>query len=329
MFLSARRSAQMGIKMKYYAGLDIGGTVGRMKIAAADGRIIGEFYGAGGTMNTDGFELCNEKYRTLILPILEENQLKAEECCQICIAASGIDSKRQEEECRRSFVEMGFLQESIRVYNDCEIFLHASEGPAIILVCGTGSIACARTESGEIVRCGGWGHVLSDEGSGHSLGMKVIREAANHIDGRVDCPVLYELFTERSGLKTLDEINTYINDMLMEKTQIASYAPLAEEAWERGEERALAILRESRDELLCLVRDVYRKAGFLNKQRTEPVRLMLWGSVLLKNKVIAPELQEIVKREFPEMKVLIPEKTALDTALKMAERMGGKISIKN
>ena len=47
--------------MKYYAGLDIGGTVARMKIEYADGR-AGEFYGAGGTMNTDGYEKCNAKY---------------------------------------------------------------------------------------------------------------------------------------------------------------------------------------------------------------------------------------------------------------------------
>ena len=105
--------------MKYYAGLDIGGTVARMKIEYADGR-AGEFYGAGGTMNTDGYEKCNAKYQSFILPILEEAQIKAEDCVKICVAASGIDSPRQEEECRRSFLEMGFRPESILVYNDCE-----------------------------------------------------------------------------------------------------------------------------------------------------------------------------------------------------------------
>ena len=72
--------------MKYYAGLDIGGTVARMKIEYADGR-AGEFYGAGGTMNTDGYEKCNAKYRSFILPILEEAQIKAEDCVKICVAA--------------------------------------------------------------------------------------------------------------------------------------------------------------------------------------------------------------------------------------------------
>ncbi|WP_312430152.1 hypothetical protein [Lacrimispora sp.] len=87
-----------------------------------------------------------------------------------------------------------------------------SSGPAIVLISGTGSIAFARGESGEITRCGGWGHVLSDEGSGFHMGMKVIKEAASHIDGRQNCPVLYQLFAEKSGLTTLDEINVFVND---------------------------------------------------------------------------------------------------------------------
>lgn len=305
--------------MKYYAGLDIGGTVARMKIESAEGKVIGEFYGAGGTMNTDGFKLCNEKYRSLILPVLEENHLKAEDCIKVCVAASGIDSKRQEEECRRSFMEMGFKQESITVHNDCEIFLHMSSGPAIVLVSGTGSIAFARGESGEIVRCGGWGHVLSDEGSGFHMGMKVIRAAANHIDGRQKCPVLYQLFSEKSGLTTLDEINGFVNDRLMEKSEIASYAILAEKACDMGEEAGSEILKECRDELLTLVRDVYYKAGLYKYEGEKPVELWFWGSVLLKNKIMGTELSLVIHSEFPRIIMKRPALSALDTALMLAK----------
>lgn len=306
--------------MKYYAGLDIGGTVARMKIESAEGKVIGEFYGAGGTMNTDGFELCNEKYRKFILPVLEENHLKAEDCIRVCIAASGIDSKRQEEECLKSFTEMGFRQESITVHNDCEIFLHMSSGPAIVLISGTGSIAFARGESGEITRCGGWGHVLSDEGSGFHMGMKVIKEAASHIDGRQDCPVLYKLFTEKSGLTTLDEINVFVNDRLMEKAEIASYSILAEKACIMGEESGLKIIRECRDELFALVRDVYKKAGLYKYKGEKPVELWFWGSVLLNNKILGGELSQIIDCEFPKIIIKIPELSALDTALELAKR---------
>lgn len=306
--------------MKYYAGLDIGGSVARMKIESAEGNVIGEFYGTGGTMNTDGFELCNEKYRKFILPVLKENHLKAEDCIRICIAASGIDSKRQEEECVKSFTDMGFRQESIEVHNDCEIFLHMSSGPAIVLISGTGSIAFARGESGEITRCGGWGHVLSDEGSGFHMGMKVIKEAASHIDGRQNCPVLYQLFAEKSGLTTLDEINVFVNDCLMEKAEIASYSILAEKACIMGEEAGLKIIRECRDELFALVRDVYNKAGLHKYRGEEPIELWYWGSVLLKNKILGAELSQIIDREFPEIIIKVPELSALDTALELAKR---------
>ncbi len=271
-------------------------------------------------MNTDGFELCNEKYRKFILPVLKENHLKAEDCIRICIAASGIDSKRQEEECRRSFTEMGFKQESIAVHNDCEIFLHMSSGPAIVLISGTGSIAFARGESGEITRCGGWGHVLSDEGSGFHMGMKVIKEAASHIDGRQNCPVLYQLFAEKSGLTTLDEINVFVNDCLMEKAEIASYSILAEKACIMGEEAGLKIIRECRDELFALVRDVYNKAGLHKYRGEEPIELWYWGSVLLKNKILGAELSQIINKEFPNITIKIPQLSALDTALELAKR---------
>lgn len=151
------------------------------------------------------------------------------------------------------------------------------------------------------------------------MGMKVIREAANHIDGRTSCPILYELFEAQSGLKTLDEINTFVNDMLMEKTQIASYAPLAEKAYELGDEAGLKILRECRDELFALVKDIYYKADLDSYGGEPPVELWLWGSVLLKNKIIAPELTDLLKKEFPSIQIKIPEKTALDTALDIAK----------
>uniref|UniRef100_UPI0032614299 hypothetical protein n=1 Tax=Clostridium sp. NkU-1 TaxID=1095009 RepID=UPI0032614299 len=40
----------------YYAGLDIGGTNGRLKICDPDGAVLGEFTAPGCSLNTDGME---------------------------------------------------------------------------------------------------------------------------------------------------------------------------------------------------------------------------------------------------------------------------------
>lgn len=308
--------------MKFYAGMDIGGTTGRLKLSDAQGNVIGEFFGDGGSINTEGYEKCNEKYRKLVLPALSASGLTPEECGKICIAASGVDSKRQEAECRKSFEGMGFLEESIMICNDCEIFLYASEGPAIVLISGTGSIAYARSADGGIVRVGGWNHLLSDEGSGYYIGRMVVKEAADYIDGRVDSPLLCRLFTEKTGLCELEEIDAFLNERLSEKSEIASFSMLAEEARRQGEESGQRILEDAAGVLFKLVEDVRKKAGFEKDGGERKINLWLWGSVLVKNEFMASALKRRIAESFPEMEAKTPEMTALDLALKVAREKG-------
>lgn len=108
----------------YYAGLDIGGTNGRLKICGSDGEVLGEFTAPGCSLNTDGAEKSRLRYRDLVLPALQELHLDPGFCLGICVAASGIDSPSDEHDCRSSFEEMGFPHERLLVLNDCEVFLH-------------------------------------------------------------------------------------------------------------------------------------------------------------------------------------------------------------
>ena len=60
----------------------------------------------------------------------------------------------------------------IRVVADTEIALEAAfgQGPGVIVIAGTGSIAYGRDENGKTARAGGWGFAISDEGSAHWTG---------------------------------------------------------------------------------------------------------------------------------------------------------------
>ena len=87
--------------MKFYAGLDVGGTSGRVKFSTEDKTLIGEYLGGGCAFNTEGYEIGREKYRKLMDAALSKYELKSSDCLGICIAASGIDSKEQEMQMRR------------------------------------------------------------------------------------------------------------------------------------------------------------------------------------------------------------------------------------
>ena len=99
--------------MKFYAGLDVGGTSGRVKFSTEDKTLIGEYLGEGCAFNTEGYEIGREKYRKLMDAALSKYELKSSDCLGICIAASGIDSKEQEMQMRSIFEEMGFAKERI------------------------------------------------------------------------------------------------------------------------------------------------------------------------------------------------------------------------
>lgn len=65
----------------------------------------------------------------------------------------------------------------VDVIHDTRLVLAAGNSPnGIALIAGTGSVAWGTNPSGQEARCGGWGYLLGDEGSGYW----VAREAVRH-----------------------------------------------------------------------------------------------------------------------------------------------------
>lgn len=58
------------------------------------------------------------------------------------------------------------------------------DGPGILVVSGTGSVAWGRGSDGTRGRVGGWGSVLGDEGSGYAVGLEALRRVVRVADGR-------------------------------------------------------------------------------------------------------------------------------------------------
>ena len=66
---------------------------------------------------------------------------------------------------------------AVDVIHDTRLILAAGEAPdGIAVIAGTGSVAWGLNPAGQEARCGGWGYLLGDEGSGYW----VAREAVRH-----------------------------------------------------------------------------------------------------------------------------------------------------
>lgn len=301
-------------RMKFYAGLDFGGTSGRMRLADEQGQVIGTYIGEGCSLNTDGMEKGGQRYRALIENALQKEGLRAQDCLGLCAAASGADSPEYVEGCRQILVDLGFPRERVIVVNDCEIFLYDLPVPALVLVAGTGSICFGRDREGNVVRTGGWNHILSDEGSGFDLGLQVCRQVGDYLDGRTRDGVLYELFHEQTGISDLMALNDFVNDYLFEKDRIGQMAMLLEPALDQKSVDAERILGNAAGRLKELVEDTYRKIA----NGGGSITIMFWGSVLMKNKRIQEWLSQEILKVIPECEIVLAQKEAVDIAVDAA-----------
>ncbi len=73
-----------------------------------------------------------------------------------------------------------------RTYNDVRLALEGAlpGTPGVLVLSGTGSMAWGKDGAGREARCGGWGTLLGDEGSGFDLGVGALRSACRAADGR-------------------------------------------------------------------------------------------------------------------------------------------------
>ncbi|TRY70954.1 hypothetical protein TCAL_09678 [Tigriopus californicus] len=74
----------------------------------------------------------------------------------------------------------------------------ASEKGGIVLIAGTGSNALLVNPDGTTSRCGGWGHLIGDEGSAFHISLKAVKTYIDHEDNKVPAP--YDITYVRNAI---------------------------------------------------------------------------------------------------------------------------------
>jgi N-acetylglucosamine kinase-like BadF-type ATPase len=145
---------------------------------------------------------------------------------------------------------------SVEVVGDMVVAHEAAlaGAPGIVINAGTGSIAYGRNEAGETARAGGFGYVISDEGSGHWIGVQAVAWIAG-VAASGHTGVISDRVLQRWKLKSVDELVQYANS-----SPTPDFAALFVDVLE-GEDRdpgAGAILERAGVALAQLAEPVYR-----------------------------------------------------------------------
>jgi len=125
------------------------------------------------------------------------------------------------------------------------------EGPGILLLAGTGSIALARGTAGGRHRVGGRGWRVGDEGSGFALGRAGIAAATGALDGRGPRTALALAMPAAAGLNAGADLVTWAGQA--EPRAIAALGAVVQQAAEAGDAVAQTLLDAAADDLAAHV----------------------------------------------------------------------------
>lgn len=175
-------------------------------------------------------------------------------------------------------------------------------GPGIILISGTGAICFGKAEDGSVVRCGGWGYLLGDEGSGFFLGQQAIIAALKDLDGRGQKTTLGKRIVEFFELDSISTIISPIYSGEIDRPRIASLAPIIFEERLNGDVVAQSIVETAGTELGKVVAAVTRNIGKAN----QAVSVALIGSVFKQRETLIPLMQKEALKVASEVEFIDP-----------------------
>lgn len=292
-------------------GLDVGASKTDVLASVPTGDPV-RLTGPGANIQRIGIEAAAQTLADLIQQVLREQPDR--QLTSVCAGIAGAGRSHDQEALARHLLRTLDLSPPphVQVVHDAHIALEAAfhDGSGVIVIVGTGSVVFARTREGTLMRTGGWGYLLGDEGSGFALGQSGLRAVAHAIDGGPSTR-LREQVADRYGLDTRDRL---IHQVYQHDWPMQNVAPLVIEAAVAGDAVAARIVDDQTDQLA-------RQVEWLIAQcdETEP-RIALLGG-LMQETHYAEALQRTLRDRLPGWSVEQMHRRPVVGALRLAARM--------
>ena len=209
----------------------------------------------------------------------------------------------------------GIIGGKIQVTGDMTIALEAAfgESPGVIVIAGTGSIAFGRNQRGDTARAGGWGPIISDEGSGEWIGRQAIAQAMRSHDDGATTRLIAEIL-EIWRVATRDEIATRAN--ASPPPDFAQLFPAVLKSASAHDSLSKEILTSAGMELARLARIVLRKLWL----GPAAVNLRVSGGVIANSQLVRDAFQNTLHSERPDVIVSFEPVDPVLGALSLARK---------
>lgn len=282
---------------RYVLGLDGGGTKTVAVLVEDTGRILARAQGDSSNFQVIGGEKLGQVIRELTKEILHQAGM-AEGTLHHLYAGLAGAGRPADREAIHSVITQQKVAAAVTVDTDASAALAGAfaGGPGIIVISGTGAICFGKSSANVVYRCGGWGYLLGDEGSGYYIGQQAIMAALKDLDGRGQATSLRAMVESTYGLASIDLIISQIYSGKIDRTEIAGLTPAVFAEYEKGDQVSKRIIDTAGSEIGKIVAAVSRKMGL----EGEAVQVALIGSVFKQRHILLPfmekEARQVVKK---------------------------------
>jgi N-acetylglucosamine kinase-like BadF-type ATPase len=246
---------------------------------------------------------------------LRNAQLVNQSFTSACLALAGAD-RPVEQRNFRAWAEARQLANQVTITNDALPVLYAGavDGVGIALISGTGSVAVARNSAGETARCGGWGSLLGDEGSGYQIAVSGLKAAARAADGRGPETGLLPQILSHFQLSDASELIPAIYATQIDRSRIAKLAPTIFAVADSGDAVAKSIITQAAADLTELVITLATRLRLTHSA----IPLAISGGVLLSQPTLVDEVRRrLAAAPLPDV-IVTPVPDPVAGAIKIA-----------
>lgn len=238
----------------------------------------------------------------------------------ICAGLAGVSPPESAEKIR-ALLAAEFPESKVCLCTDLDLALAAAgEGPALVLLAGTGSFAVGRNTAGQNARAGGYGSQIGDEGSAYDIGRRAVLVAMHENDRTGSDSVLGQRLLRELACSNWSEVKA--------RAQAASdevfprlFSVVASLA-DSNDETAQDILRAAAFDLAGLAQNLAERL----KLNENAFFLAKTGGMIGRCKFFEMELDELLRISFPQSEIgalrFSPAEAAARLALQLLEPGG-------
>ena len=307
--------------MAYYLGIDGGGSKTTCAVGDDDSILATAITGPSNIVRVGEAEARRSLHQGIEQACTAAG-ISRQQVTRACVGAAGVGSPEVISTLRRALAEL--LSTEVLVTGDMQIALEAAfpNAPGIVVIAGTGSIVYGRDTRGNIVRAGGWGFAVSDEGSAHWIGRNAVAMIFRAYDlaqkkgsrSPVDLE-LFHMLQKNWNVASIDDLVRAAN--AIPAPNFAALFPGILACANAGDELSRQVLTRAAGELAQLAVVIIPKL-FPEKNVNARSPLAMAGGVFRHSDLVRRVFYNDVKKLHPAVEVLSHVVDPVEGALRLA-----------